>query len=349
MAGVFALIRSPQTEISNEALVPATGRCAIARDDQPITILLASFQGAAFIDTQLESIAEQTFENWRLLVSDDGSRDGTRDIVARFARRHQPGRVELIDGPGRGATQNFLHLLGRAPQDQMLAFCDQDDRWFPDKLARAADALAQRHGPAHYAARTIIANHDLTPIAGSRSFARPFAFRNALVQACMAGNTSVFNVAAARLLRAGAIEASRAGVESHDWWAYQLCAGAGAGLIHDPRPALLYRQHTRSEMGRNDTPGAMAKRFGMLFAGRYGAWLAANVRALTPMRDQLTPDSRDVLDRFSEALHMPGPLAALAMRRLGLYRHGRAGTTALYSAALAGRLRQPRSPRIPSR
>lgn len=326
---------------------PSAGRPGQA--PHRINILLASYRGASFIGAQLDSIADQSFPGWRLLVSDDGSRDGTREIVTRFGARYAPGRVELIDGPARGATQNFLHLIDRAPRGEMLAFCDQDDLWFPDKLARAAEALAGQAGPAHYAARTIIARHDLRPIAESRSFGRPFAFRNALVQACMAGNTTVVNGPAAALLKAGTEAARRADIESHDWWAYQLGAGSGARLIHDPQPALLYRQHAQSEMGRNDTPGAMAKRLGMLFAGDYGTWLRANVEALAPMRDRLTPDNRAVLDGFSAALRLPGPLAATKMRRLGLYRQSTAGTAALYAAATVGRLRQPRSPSNPSR
>lgn len=310
----------------------------------PITILLASHQGAEFIGVQLGSIEAQTFGDWKLLVSDDGSRDGTREAVADFAARHASGRVRLIDGPGRGATANFLHLIDAAPKGDMLAFADQDDMWFPDKLERAVAALSGIDGPAHYAARTIIARHDLHPVAESRHFRREFGFRNALVQACMAGNTSVFNGAGAALLKAGTAAARDAGIESHDWWAYQLTSGAGAQLIHDPRPALLYRQHQRSEMGRNDTAAAMAKRFGQLFAGSYGEWIAANLAALAPMREHLAPLNRTILDGFASALRMPGPRAARALRALGIYRHTAAGTAALMAAAAMGRLRQPRSP-----
>lgn len=314
-----------------------------------ITILLASYNGAAHIGAQLDSIEAQSHADWQLLVSDDGSRDGTREIVAGFAARHPQGRVRLIDGPARGATINFLHLIDRAPAGGMLAFADQDDVWFPDKLARAAGALSGVAGPAHYAARTIIARSDLHPIAESRRFLREFGFRNALVQACMAGNTSVFNIPAASLLKAATAAAASAGIESHDWWAYQLTSGAGARLIHDPRPCLLYRQHARSEMGRNDTAAAMAKRAGLLFAGSYGGWLGANLAALEPVRALLSAENQSVLDGFSAALRMPGPQAARRMRALGLYRHTPAGTAALLAAAAMGRLRQPRPPSNPSR
>lgn len=145
-----------------------------------VTILLASFQGAAFLGQQLRSIADQTHRNWSLILSDDGSTDGTQDIAARFAASRPAGQVRVIDGPSAGATQNFLHLLQTAPEGA-IAFCDQDDVWFPDKLARAVDALRPHDGPAHYAARTVICDETLKPLTGSRHFRRPFGFRNALI------------------------------------------------------------------------------------------------------------------------------------------------------------------------
>lgn len=304
-----------------------------------VVILLAAYRGQDFIQTQLDSIAAQTHTNWRLIVSDDSPDDLTRTVILRFAADRPAGQVSVIGGPRQGATQNFLHLLQQAPAGRMLAFADQDDQWLPQKLARAVQALSPHTAPAHYAARTIIADEHLKPITETRHFPRPLTFRNALVQACMAGNTSVFNPAAAALLQEAAAAARDAQIESHDWWAYQLTSGAGAAMIHDAAPALLYRQHPQSEMGRNDTPGAMAKRVGMLFAGDFGGWLAANHQALSANRHLLTTENADILDRFGDALQMNGPRAAVQLRRIGLYRQTSIGTGALFAAAACGRLK----------
>lgn len=322
-------------------LAPSSSPPRVHRQDDgaPVTILLASHRGAPFIGAQLRSIAGQTFRNWRLIVSDDGSDDGTPDIAAGFAASCPAGQVRVVPGPCRGATPNFLHLLAIAP-DGPLAFCDQDDVWFPDKLARAMAALAAQDGPAHYAARTIITDAALNPVAPSRHFCRPLGFRNALVQAVMAGNTSVFDAGAAAILKRCAGAAQDHDIPAHDWWAYQVSAGAGARLIHDPRPALFYRQHARSEMGRNDTLPALARRAGRLMAGEYGAWLARNHAALDAVRSEIRPDHRAALDRLGDALGQTGPRAAATMARAGLYRQTATGTAALYAAALAGRLRQ---------
>ena len=86
--------------------------------DAPVTILLASYRGARFIGAQLDSIAAQTHRDWQLIVSDDGSDDGTPEIVAKFAASRPAAQVQLVEGPGRGATQNFLHLLSIARLDK---------------------------------------------------------------------------------------------------------------------------------------------------------------------------------------------------------------------------------------
>lgn len=303
-----------------------------------IVILLASYNGARFIETQLDSIARQSYGNWRLIVSDDGSTDGTVKLISDFAATRPEGQVRQIQGPGLGATQNFLHLIQEAPQGTMLAFADQDDEWLPHKLARAAAALAKVSGPAHYAARTIVADEHLSPITETRHFTRPLAFRNALVQACMAGNTSVFNCEAVALLKRAVAAAQAADIELHDWWAYQLTTGCGATMLHDAEPALLYRQHSHAEMGRNDTPLAMARRLGRLFAGDYGGWLHANRAALQPVTHLLTVENRQIFNQFSDALDRGGPATAMAFKRLGLYRQTAVGTAALLSAAVLGRL-----------
>ena len=302
-----------------------------------VVILLATYQGAAHLQQQLDSLAAQTHADWSLIASDDGSTDATPAILARFADAHPRGRVRIVPGPRAGATANFLSLLEQVPEGAFAAFCDQDDLWFPPKLQRAVAALADLTGPGHYAARTIITDAHLTPLTPSRRFLRPLSFRNALVQACMAGNTSVFDPQAVRLLQRAAPDARRAGILSHDWWAYQVTAGHGATLIHDPEPSLLYRQHARSEVGRNDTLPALAARLRQLMAGDFGDWLRTNHDSLAPL--DLTPDARRTLAHLHDALTARAPQAVMALRRGGFYRQTRAGTAALYLSAMAGRLK----------
>ncbi len=303
----------------------------------PITIALATYNGAAFLATQLASIASQTYPHWRLLISDDGSSDATMQIASDFLASFPKDRGQIIPGPRAGSTRNFLHLT-RQVSDGWLAYCDQDDKWLPDKLERAAAFLTEQSGPAIYAARTTICDADLNILAPAPAFTRPLTFTNALIQACLPGNTIVANQAALRLLQQGAPAAEAAGIVSHDWWAYQLLSGAGAAIMRDRAQVLLYRQHPENLMGRNDTARAKAARVSQLFDGTFSAWLDANQAALEPVADLLTAENRKLLVDFKNARHKPGLMTAAALWRRGFYRQSRAGTCAIMAAAATGRL-----------
>lgn len=309
-----------------------------------VAILLASCQGARYIREQLDSLERQEQTNWRLIVSDDGSTDGTVGVVRDFAAAH-PGRdVSVVEGPRRGATQNFLHLVGLVEKGEALAYCDQDDVWRPDRLSRGISALAgtdargTTSGPMLHASRTTICDLQMSPLRPAPLYTRPPGFLNALVQACTPGNTTLVSPAGVELLQQARAAAIAAGVVAHDWWTYQVISGAGGNVIRDPALTVLYRQHPGNVMGRNDTTRARFARLMQLGGGDFGAWLRANGQALRTAGTVLTADNLDRLDRFRAALDAPGPVAALRLASLGVYRQTRGGTAALLAAAAAGRL-----------
>ncbi|WBU61982.1 glycosyltransferase [Paracoccus albus] len=303
---------------------------------------LALYQGAEHIAAQLESIAAQTHKDWRLVVSDDGSDDAGPQILRDFAASRPDGQVQLVEGPRKGATQNFLSMIGHAQRGEYLSFSDQDDVWRPDKLARAIAVLGSDRDLGLYSARTTICDVHLNPLSASRQFPGPFDFRNALIQAVTAGNTLLLPPKAVDLAQRAAPAAATADIEAHDWWLYQLVAGAGHRIFRDDAEVLLYRQHQDNLKGRNDTLPAMRARLGQLFAGDYGHWVHANTAALTAVQHELTSENRDLLQRFSSGLDMPGPRMALEMKKLGLRRQTAAGSAAFYAAVLAGKLRRPK-------
>lgn len=100
-----------------------------------IDILMATYNGARYIEPQIYSILSQSFSNWRLLVHDDGSIDDTTIILRRFSQKDD--RIILIeDGvTGLGPGRNFLHLLQYSSAD-FICFADQDDFWFKNKLSQ---------------------------------------------------------------------------------------------------------------------------------------------------------------------------------------------------------------------
>jgi glycosyltransferase involved in cell wall biosynthesis len=302
-----------------------------------VAILMGSFDGARFLAAQLASIAAQTHAAWHLHVSDDGSRDATRAILADFAAGAGRGRVTLHEGPRAGFAANYLGLAGNpAIRAEAFAFADQDDVWHPDRLARGVARLAALPPavPALTGGRTRLIDEAGAPLGLSPEFRAPPGFGNALVQSIAGGNTMLFNASAKRLFEA----VPGVAVVAHDWWAYQLVSGAGGTVIYDPVPAVDYRQHGANLIGGNQGLGARWTRMRMLMAGRLAEYTDLNLAALEAAAPLLTPEARATVALLREA-RARGPLGRLArMRRLALYRQTRGGTVSLWVATAAGRL-----------
>lgn len=107
-----------------------------------VSVVVATFDGAAHVREQLDSIAAQTVPPLEILVGDDGSTDQTVSIVKDFAA-HATVPVHLTVNPQRlGYAENFLRTA-TAAKGEFIAFADQDDVWLPTKLEAATSAFAR--------------------------------------------------------------------------------------------------------------------------------------------------------------------------------------------------------------
>ena len=99
-----------------------------------IDVLLATYNGEHFLAQQLDSVLAQTFQDFSILVRDDGSKDATLKILKSYQKKH-PKKIKIIeDDLGNiGVTQNFNTLMQHSTAKYMC-FCDQDDNWFNNKL-----------------------------------------------------------------------------------------------------------------------------------------------------------------------------------------------------------------------
>ena len=309
-----------------------------------VCILMGLYNGAAHLEAQLQSFADQSLTAWDLVAGDDGSVDDGPEILRRFAEtRDGAGHcISLVPGPRNGFAANFLTLIAHAPtQASWLALSDQDDVWLPDHLARGVAALEAlpKETPALYCSRTWVVDEDLGNRRLSAQFPRPPGFRNALVQNIAAGNTILLNRAAADLARAAAAEAAETpGPASHDWWLYQLITGVGGTVLHDPEPALLYRQHAENQIGANDGWRARMTRMTMILKGRYAAWNAANIATLEASAHRLTAENQALLERFAALRRENLPARLRRFASLGLYRQSRLAQAALWLAVGLGRI-----------
>ena len=299
-----------------------------------VTILLCTFNGERFLAQQLASLELQTFKNWKLIASDDGSSDQTKSILQAFGKSFAPGKVKIIDGPRRGAPANFLSLAcGKNLASDYYAFCDQDDVWEADKLARAIGVLEQAGlaVPALYGSRTSLIDEAGKTTGFSPLFPKTPTFRSALVQSIAGGNTMVFNQKARELL---AFCGADVNIPSHDWWLYQVTSACGGQVHYDAYPSVRYRQHTQNVIGSNKGFAARMRRLRMLQQGRFRHWADLSVVALAPLRQKMTQENQQILDLFCRARQRPLLQRAAMFAQTGVYRQTLLGNLGLAAAVV---------------
>jgi len=319
--------------VSQPAVPPAT---CIAQPK--VAILLCTFHGQHYLAEQLDSFAVQTHNNWEVWASDDGSEDGTHAILDLYRRTWPHGRLSIHSGPAEGFAANFLSLTCNAAiQADYYAYSDQDDIWESGKLARAVEWLrtVPADVPALYCSRTRLVDADNNEIGVSPLFSKPPSFANALMQNIGGGNTMVFNNAARALLR----EAGETlPIVTHDWWAYMVVSGCGGQVFYDREPMLRYRQHANNIVGMNASWSARLKRVRMLWQGRFQGWSDSNIAALRVLSHRLTPENREILERFAQARQMSLIPRLINLKRSGIYRQTFLGNLGLIAAAVFGKL-----------
>lgn len=101
-----------------------------------VQILMATYNGEKYLHSQLDSILNQTYMNWNLLIRDDGSTDKTLDILKEYSNKDARIRYIVNEGMQHGWQINFQKLihLGENIEAEFFMFCDQDDVWFHNKI-----------------------------------------------------------------------------------------------------------------------------------------------------------------------------------------------------------------------
>jgi glycosyltransferase involved in cell wall biosynthesis len=99
-----------------------------------VDILLSTFNGELYLSEQIESIINQNYHDWILYIRDDGSSDGTLNIIKKYTEKYQLKIIFIEDSLGNiGAAKSFLELISYSKADYFM-FCDQDDVWLPNKI-----------------------------------------------------------------------------------------------------------------------------------------------------------------------------------------------------------------------
>lgn len=104
-----------------------------------VSIVLGTFNSEKFIGLQIQSILNQTFTDFELLISDDASSDTTPEILKKFARLDRRIRLTLRKR-NVGMSENYTQMVERA-SGTFVAFSDHDDIWRPHKIEQQVHYL----------------------------------------------------------------------------------------------------------------------------------------------------------------------------------------------------------------
>lgn len=224
-------------------------------EDSRIQILLAVFNGAQYLEAQIESLRAQTYPDWELLISDDGSSDGSLEIIDFYC--NLDSRIHLVlDGVVAGSAKlNFFNLLGLAKADYVM-FCDQDDVWDEDKIEVTLNRM--REVESHNSEMPILVATDLRVVdqnlnlisesflkmSGMKSSKTDFGY---FMSSCLVtGCTMMANRSLCALVQR--VDLNPDPVLMHDWW-LSLVASAFGRVSYINSQTISYRQHGSNSVG----------------------------------------------------------------------------------------------------
>lgn len=234
-----------------------------------ITIIMAVYNGQEYIREQLESLKDQTYTEWRLVIRDDRSSDKTAEIVKKFSDEvEQEVIFKVNEKPSGSAKNNFALLINDAKESDYVMFCDQDDIWKKDKIEITFNKMKQaeeRYGRDF----PLLVHGDVEVIDENGNINADSMFEmshiNAdsklpqiLIQNHVTGCTMMCN----KKLIAGISEyTSSEYIIMHDYLA-ALYASVFGKIEVIKKPLLSYRQHSGNSVGakNNNNPVYLLKR-----------------------------------------------------------------------------------------
>ena len=257
-----------------------------------VLVLMATHNGAAFLEEQLRSVLGQRGTEVEVLISDDSSTDRTRDIIGTFVASDTRVRA-LPTGRFGSAAANFLRLISDADARgfDAVAFCDQDDLWEPWKLQRHAELLFSNDSsdatkPIAAVSSNVLAfdasGHERLIVKDQPQVLCDYAFESGGPGSTFLLRPESFALVQ-REVRNPASAASDC--QSHDWLMYALVRASGGRWFIDRFASVAYRQHSSNELGANEGLVQNWRRFRKIADGSYRRSVEAIVASAIPVAD----------------------------------------------------------------
>lgn len=210
-----------------------------------VLVMLSTYNGEKYLREQLESLLAQKNVKISILVRDDGSSDGTQQILNEYQNK---GCLSWYTGDNKKPAFSFIDLIFHADNIyDYYAFCDQDDYWLPDKLEQAVFNLGScnQNNSLLYYCNPEIVDEQRKHITVKNINNRSQYFDLMLLVYCVPGCTMVYNNVLQNFLRLH----KPMYVTMHDCWVYYICVALGGTVIGDHKTYIQYRQHGNNVIG----------------------------------------------------------------------------------------------------
>jgi rhamnosyltransferase len=219
-----------------------------------IAILLSTYNGEKFLESQLKSLINQKTNDWHLYIRDDGSFDSTVDIIKSYCTKY-PELISFVEdslGNLRSAA-SFMALLNIVDADYYM-FCDQDDFWLENKIQVSLDKLIEMEfvntgKPCLVFTDLTLVNDKLELLHRSMweySKINPDNAKDFYKTTCISSVTGC-TIMMNNRLKQQVLPYPKVAL-MHDWW---VCLNASHYGIVDyiSEPTILYRQHGKNVLG----------------------------------------------------------------------------------------------------
>jgi glycosyltransferase involved in cell wall biosynthesis len=288
-----------------------------------ISVAMCVYNGEHFLEEQLESIGRQIRLPDELVVCDDGSTDGSPVVIERFAARTSIPVRSFRNQANLRTTKNFEKAIGLCGGD-VIATADQDDVWYPGKLARIEAEFDRSPDAGLVFSDADLIDGDGRPIgvrlwpsvkfsdAGRRRLERGAAFEVLLRRPVITGATMAFRSS----LRDFVLPMLPGW--THDKW-IGLMAASVTRLLPIAEPLMKYRRHSSNQIGVNGVTVAerMGRSLGLdssRFIGEAEEYLG--LRACLQARLSDRPDLLTLIDEKIAHFRVRGALPSSRLRRL---------------------------------
>lgn len=216
-----------------------------------VDILLTTYNGERYLKEQIDSILNQTYTNFNLIISDDCSTDGTIDILKEYEKQDERIKVYLQDN-NLGYVKNFEFLLKQV-QSPYYALSDQDDVWLPEKIEKSMAKLKKEDADLVFGDLKVVDKNLNTIYESFNDFMLLSTKINKFMDSyklnylynCITGCTTVGKSSMIKQFVPIPTESRHL---IHDHWIGIIISLKGK-VTYIPEKLILYRQHGKNQVG----------------------------------------------------------------------------------------------------